>query len=410
MIESGSIVKTNQRPVLWAAVRRLMAVTLSIGTANLVRAQTTEPSPFLLGADISTLSQVERQGGVFRDDNKPQDALAIFTDRHWNCFRLRLFVHPNGRGGVINSLDYTRALAKRIKATGATFILDIHYSDTWADPQHQDKPVAWKNLPFDAIEQEVQDYTQAVVSDLKAAGALPDIVQVGNEITGGTLWPDAQVAVPLSTVKVFDATVKPIKPPEPYDDVKQWDNLTRIIKAGARGVRLATAPSDHVRIMIHIDCGGDWPLTKWYFDHLQAQKVDYDMIGQSYYPYWHGTLDNVRDNLQQTAERYGRDIVIVETAYPWKSAARWEGRKNMHWPVSAEGQRQFLVDLIQTVKETPGNHGIGVVYWHPESVPTTRPSRAVWNGGDMSLFGQDGNALPAMDAGEVAGILTRLSK
>ena len=107
---------------------------------------------FLLGADISTLTQVEQRGGIFRDAGKADDAISIFRRHGWNCFRLRLFVNPNGRGGVINSLDFTRALAKRIKASGATFLLDIHYSDTWADPQHQVKPAAWKDMDFDAME------------------------------------------------------------------------------------------------------------------------------------------------------------------------------------------------------------------------------------------------------------------
>jgi arabinogalactan endo-1,4-beta-galactosidase len=357
----------------------------------------TQPSPFLLGADISALAQAEQRGAVFRDDGKSGDAIAIFSRHGWNCFRLRLFVNPNGRGGVVNSLDYTRALAKRIKSSGATFILDIHYSDTWADPQHQNKPAAWKNLDFDDMEKAVEKYTADVVTDLKQNGATPDIVQIGNEITGGTLWPDAQVAVPLSTVKVYDATVKPIKPPEPYDDVKQWDRLCRIISAGVAGVRQATTPADHVRIMIHIDCGGDWPVTRWFFDHLNDHHVDYDIIGQSYYPYWHGTLDNVRENLRETANHFQKDIVIVETAYPWANAARWSTRKNMAWPISPSGQQQFLRELADAVHTTPGGHGLGVIYWHPESVPLRVGGGPVWNGGDMSLFDREGNALPALD-------------
>jgi arabinogalactan endo-1,4-beta-galactosidase len=358
----------------------------------------TAPSQFLLGADISTLTQVEQRGGVFQDGNTPGDAIAIFRRHGWNCFRLRLFVNPDGRGGVINSLDYTCALAKRIKAAGAVLILDLHYSDTWADPQHQLKPAEWQNLDFDSLEKSVQLYTATVMGALKKNGALPDIVQIGNEITGGTLWPDAQVQVPLSTVKVFDATVKPITVPQPYDDARQWDRLARIFKAGIRGVRDATSPGDHVRVMLHIDCGGDWPVTQWFFDRIVSHGVDFDMIGQSYYPYWHGTLEQVRENLQRTSAAYHKDIVIVETAYPWKDSQRWTSRKNMAWPVSAQGQRQFLAELIETVRQTPGGHGVGVIYWHPESVPLRSGQGRVWNGGDMSLFDDQGNALPALNA------------
>jgi arabinogalactan endo-1,4-beta-galactosidase len=356
---------------------------------------TTAPSSFLLGADISTLTQMEQRGGIFQDDGRPGDAIAIFRRHGWNCFRLRLFVNPNGRGGVINSLEYTCALARRIKNSGAVLILDLHYSDTWADPQHQDKPAAWKDLDFDALEKSVRKYTATVMSAMRENGTLPDIVQVGNEITGGTLWPDAQVQVPLSTVKVFDATVKPIQPPQPYDDQRQWDRLARIVKAGVGGIRDATTPADHVRIMLHIDCGGDWAITQWFFDHMIAHQVDFDMIGQSYYPYWHGTLAQVGENLRRTAQTYHKDIVVVETAYPWKNSQRWTTRKNMAWPISAQGQRQFMADLIKTVQQTPGGHGVGVIYWHPEGVPLRGGGR-VWNGGDMSLFDDQGDALPAV--------------
>jgi arabinogalactan endo-1,4-beta-galactosidase len=377
----------------------ILMSTLSIATIKPVQLQaqpTTKPTQFILGADISTLTQVEQRGGIFRDNGKPDDAIAIFTRHGWNCFRLRIFVNPDGRGGVINSLEYTRELAKRIKASGAVLLLDFHYSDTWADPQHQIKPAAWKNMPFDELEREVEKYTAGVMTDLKAHDALPDIVQVGNEIVGGTLWPDAQVAVPESNVKVYDGDVKKIVPPQPYDDAKQWARLVGVLKAGARGVRSATTPADRVRIMIHIDCGGDWPVTQWFFDHLEQSQVDYDMIGQSYYPNWHGTLDNVGDNLRHTAERYQKDIVVVETSYPWKNGESWSKRKNMAWPVTAAGQKKFMADLIDTVRQTPGGHGAGVVYWHPESVPGKGRNGQAWMSGAMALFDEDGNALGAV--------------
>jgi arabinogalactan endo-1,4-beta-galactosidase len=353
------------------------------------------PSPFYLGADISTLSQVERQGGIYMDGGKPGDALAIFMKNGWTCFRLRIWVDP--RNGV-NGLEYTTKLAKRIKDAGGIFMLDFHYSDWWADPQKQNKPAAWTNLDFDALVEQVQSYTASVVKTLKEAGATPDFVQIGNEITGGTLWPDAQVKVPLSTVKVFSGDVVVITPPEPYDDVKQWNHLNRVLKAAGKGVRSVTTPADHVRIVVHIDCGGDWPVTKWYFDHLTSAGVDFDVIGQSYYPNWHGTLENVRDNLRHTIERYHKDVMIVEIAYPSRSVQLSDAaRKNMVWPMTPEGQKQFLADVIKTVKEAPESHGIGVNYWHPEAtfIPgsTDRWSRPDAN----SLFDAKGNPLPAIN-------------
>jgi arabinogalactan endo-1,4-beta-galactosidase len=371
-----------------------IALLFSFGCASTREASSARP-PFYLGTDISTLSEVDRRGGIYMDGDKPGDALAIFMKHGWTCFRLRIWVDP--RGGV-NGLDYTVKLAQRIKQSGGTFMLDIHYSDWWADPQKQNKPAAWKNLDFDALVAQTQMYTSNVIKTLKDAGATPDFVQVGNEITGGMLWPDGQVKVPLSKVKVFSGDVKVMAPPEPYDDEKQWSHLISLIKAGVSGVRSATTPEDHVRIIIHIDCGGDWPVTKWYFDHLTAAGVDYDVIGQSYYPNWHGTLKNVRDNLRHTIKRYHKDVMIVETAYPSRDIHPTpEAARYMIWPMTPEGQKEFLADLIKTVKEAPDGRGIGVMYWHPEAtyIPgaTERRDRPDPN----SLFDGKGHPLPAMN-------------
>ena len=350
------------------------------------------PSPFYLGADISALATIEQRGGVYLDGDQPGDAISIFMKHGWTCFRLRIWVDPtNG----VNGLEYTTKLARRIKDAGGTFMLDFHYSDWWADPQKQNKPATWANLDFDALVKQSRDYTAQVIKTLKDAGATPDFVQVGNEITGGLLWPDAQVKVPPSKIKTFEDDVEVIAPPEPYDEVKQWDHLVRVLKADIDGVRSVTTPEDHVRIIIHIDCGGDWPVTRWYFDHLTRAGVDYDVIGQSYYPHWHGTLENVRDNLRRTRGRYGKEVMIVETGYPARdthpspAAARY-----MSWPQNPAGQAQFLTDLIRTVKE---GRGIGVNYWHPEATYVPGDTNR-WRGPDAnSLFDARGHPLPAMN-------------
>jgi len=349
------------------------------------------PSPFYLGADISTLSEVERQGGVYMDGDKPADALAIFMKNGWTCFRLRIWVNPRTD---VNGLEYTTQLAKRIKAAGGSFMLDFHYSDWWADPQKQNKPAAWAKMDFDNLVNQMESYTSNVVKTLKDAGATPDFVQIGNEITGGTLWPDAQVKVPMSTVKVFSGDVVVIKPPEPYNDDAQWARLIRVLKAASRGVREATTPSDHTRIVVHIDCGGDWPVTKWYFDHLTSAGVDFDVIGQSFYPNWHGTIANLRDNLRETINCYHRDVMVVETGYPARDVRPTPAAlKNMTWPQTPEGQKQFLAEVIKTVKEAPGGHGIGVNYWHPEA--TYIPNGRQWRDAN-SLFDESGHPLPAI--------------
>ncbi len=379
-------------PLIFAAVIIPLLFT-NCATNN--SATSTKPSPFYLGADISTLSQVERQGGVYMDGDKPGDALAIFMKNGWTCFRLRIWVDPvNG----VNGLEYTTKLAKRIKDAGGTFMLDFHYSDWWADPQKQNKPAAWAKLDFDALVNQTETYTANVIKTLKDAGATPDFVQIGNEITGGALWPDAQVKVPLSTVKVFSGDVVVIKPPEPYDDVKQWNHLIRVLKAASRGVRSVTTPADHVRIIVHIDCGGDWPVTQWYFDHLTSAGVDFDVIGQSFYPNWHGTIENLRDNLRETINHYHKNVMVVETAYPSRDTRPSPAAaKNMIWTETPEGQKQFLADVIKTVREASEGRGIGVNYWHPEATYTTNSTGRGRGPDANSLFDAKGYPLPAMN-------------
>ncbi|MDP6635726.1 MAG: glycosyl hydrolase 53 family protein [Phycisphaerae bacterium] len=341
-----------------------------------------QPDDFLVGGDISMLTKIEKLGGVFRDRGKRRDFLDIFKAHGGNCFRLRLFVAPDGKNAVVNDLPYTLALARRIKTARCKLLLNFHYSDTWADPGHQTKPAAWAKLPFDDLEKKVREYTAATIAKFKQAQALPDIVQIGNEITPGMLWPDGRIGGRENT----DA---------------QWNRFTRLIQAGIQGVRIGSGEGSkrNVRIMIHIACGGNWRKTKWFFDRLIARKVPFDIIGQSYYPWWHGTLDNLKDNLRRTAMAYGKDIMVVETAYPYRDRQAWKKNaksKNLVWPISPDGQRAFLSDVVRAVRETPDDRGIGVIWWYPESIPVR--GLRVWNRGATALFDSQGNALPAVKA------------
>ncbi len=251
-----------------------------------------------------------------------------------------------------NSLANTIPLARRIKASGALLLLDIHYSDTWADPQHQEIPVAWRGLDFDALQQKVETYSRNTIKALKDAGAMPDWVQVGNEITRGTLWPVGQLAVPGAQEYL---------PPQPSDTTEQWDHLTRLLKAGIRGV-MEGAGNTPPRIAIHIDRGGDWKTTKWFFDHLDAAHVPYDIIAESFYPPWrHGTLADLRMNMDSSAARFHKDFLVAETGY---GPSHYPDNPDMKWPTTPEGRLQFMVDLVRLVKQAP--RGLGVMYWAPE--------------------------------------------
>jgi len=335
------------------------------------------------GADISALERIEQAGGVFRDSGRVEDAITILRAHvtilrahGTNTFRLRIFVNPNDSDVQVNNLAYTLRMAARIKASGAKLLLDFHYSDTWADPGHQATPAIWVGLTFDSLARRVETYTAAVITQLKGAGALPDIVQVGNEIDGGILWPVGQVGG--------------------TDTLQQWTQFAGLLKAGIQGVRDALAPGDTVRIMLQYSQGGSTSGTQWFLDHMRAYAVPYDLLGLSYYPWWHGTLAQLQANLRATALGYGVDIVVVETSYPWR-AGGWEGIATntapMTWPVTREGQTQFLRDVVDAVAATPGGHGAGVFWWYPEAIPV--PGVFVWGGGSLALFDSTGNVLSA---------------
>ncbi|OYV66494.1 MAG: hypothetical protein B7Z72_11245, partial [Gemmatimonadetes bacterium 21-71-4] len=346
-----------------------LAAAATTAAAQTPAAAPAPPSHFYLGADISALDAPSRFGRpprTYQEDGNASDELTILMRHGWTAFRLRVFVSPVRRAPD-NSLENTIPLARRIKASGALFLLDIHYSDTWADPQHQEIPVAWRGLSFDSLEKQVEVYSRNTIKALKEAGAMPDWVQVGNEITRGTLWPLGQLEIPGDTM---------YRPPQPYDSTLQWNHLTRLIKAGIRGV-MEGAGDTPPKIAIHIDRGGNWATTKWFFDHLDAAHVNYDIIAESFYPEWrHGTLDQLWQNMNECAQRFHKDFLVAETGY---GASHVQGdNPDMMWPLTPQGRLQFMVDLVNTVKKAP--NGLGVMYWAPE----------------YDLWNQDGSPGPAV--------------
>ncbi len=215
--------------------------------------------------------QVEAGGGIFSDRGTAGDAIEIFHDHGVNYIRLRLWHSPSGETG---SLDSVLRLASRGREAGMGLLLDIHYSDNWADPNKQYRPAAWEGLPFEVLADSVRTYTADVVGRLDAAGALPDMVQIGNEISCGMLWNDGKVCGTLEA------------------DTR-WKNLARLIDAGIAGVMDGAGSGEMPEIMIHFDDGGDNDKCRWFFDRLAAEGVGFDIIGLSFYPWWHGTLEEL---------------------------------------------------------------------------------------------------------------------
>ncbi len=242
----------------------------------------------ILGADISFLPQLEARGLQFTDNGVKKDAIQILKDHGFNYIRLRIFVNPEADSGYspkkgFCDFAHTLQMAKRVKAAGMGFLLDLHYSDTWADPGKQFKPAVWKDLPFKQLVKQVHDYTKDVIDALKEQGTTPDMVQVGNEINHGILWPTG--------------------------NSKHPDSLAALLKAGIAGVKDA---DKHIKIMLHIACGGQNQESRWFIDTMLAQHVKFDVIGESYYPKWHGTLEDLKNNLTDLSTRYRQNIVVAE--------------------------------------------------------------------------------------------------
>jgi arabinogalactan endo-1,4-beta-galactosidase len=339
-------------------------------------AAATDDRPFITGADVSMLPAIEKAGGVFRRDGAAADALQIMHDHGCNLFRVRLFVQPNPdfkqTDGAIQDLQYVKSLAKRIKATGAMFLLDIHYSDTWADPGKQFTPTAWKDLDFNALSLEVHRYTLSVLKELQANGTPPDMVQIGNEVMG-----------------------KVVYAPDPAEQT-QWQRFAQLENAAASGVREAQSNGRKIRIIIHIHGGGKEGLPKWFFEKFNRTPVDYDIIGLSFYPAWADSIDALKQNMNDVIQICGKDVLLAETSYPWEAMEGIQQKETMHWPITREGQKQFLIDLTAVLHAAPGGHGLGYVWWYPDAIPVS--GLHIWRNGAEALFDEKGNALPALDA------------
>lgn len=312
---------------------------------------------YAIGADVSFLAAAEQHGAVFRENGTARPGLQILKDHAYNWIRLRVFHAPTD---LPNSLDYTIALAKQAKQLGFKFLLDYHYADGWADPGKQPIPKAWQGMSHKQLVDAVFAYTRDTIAAFRDAGVLPDMVQIGNEITNGMLWPDGHL-------------------PE------NWDNFAQLIYAGVNGVDAGRGNGVRPKIMIHIDRGGDWKGTKAFLDRLNSYEIPYDVIGQSYYPWWHGSLNDLRHNLEFMAREYRKPIMVVETAYNWKPGNYLN--RPAPFAESPEGQREFLDELNRVVMQTPDGLGAGVFWWEPA---VEGPLRV------RGYFDDQGNALPVI--------------
>lgn len=342
-----------------------------------------------VGGDISVLQRYEDFDVDYYDmlGTKIDDVLRYMKSDAvgWNAQRVRLFVDPrqlspegNTDAQVCQDLAYVVSLGKRIKAEGFAFMLDFHYSDTWADPSNQWTPAAWAGLNDDQLQAKVYDYTKECLTRLVDAGATPDFIQTGNEISYGMLWGT-----------YGDSNAKKCYSNSP---AANWTRFVGLLKQATKACREVCPQA---RIVIHTERAGDANAAVDIYQRLA--EVDYDVIGLSYYPFWHNSLKTLATTLDRLESSFpDKKVQIVETAYYYQ----WQPAKVAYnfattWPVSPAGQAAFARDLIAELKKH-GNVN-GLYWWFPEENGNGPGSKVLTGWVNRGLWDDNTHcALPAL--------------
>lgn len=303
---------------------------------------------FLLGADISSLISLENSGMVYHNfDHHPQELVSLLHDAGINAIRVRVWNDPydtkgNGYGGGNCDLQTAIAIGQRAMEYDMKLLVDFHYSDFWADPGKQQPPKAWKDYSLSEKTAAIGAYTKESLQAFRNAGIIVTMVQIGNETTGGFCgeWtPESQYTLMAAAAKA----------------VREFD--------------------PDIQIAVHYtnpEKGGYTAFAQW----LKDYKVDYDIFASSYYPAWHGTLENLKSQLQAVADNYSKQIMVAETAWDHTS---YETNTAGAYPYSVQGQAEAIRSVVQTVHDAGG---IGVFYWEPAWIELPNTSweerAAIW--------------------------------
>lgn len=322
-----------------------------------------------VGGDISMLTKYEDAGVVYRDKNGTAvQPLPFFKEQGMNAMRVRLFVDPSKDSdkGVCQDLDYVKALGKRIKDTGMMFMLDFHYSDTWADPGKQWTPDAWKDLTNEQLYTKIYEYTKETLQALKAAGATPDFIQTGNEISYGMLWGTEAAVGNNNTNRCYTNSSS-----------ANWNRFFNLLKKAGQACR---EECPNAKIVLHSERVPKTNVLTDFFDRMKNNSIDYDIIGLSYYPDHHGDLNILEKALTALENKnYGKDIMIVETGYGYKWGIGDEFNYTATYPRTEEGQRQFTADLITKLNAHESVKGL--FWWWPEDNGNKNVTDGWWNAG-----------------------------
>lgn len=355
-------------------MNRLFVILLFLGPLGAF-AQGTE-AKFYRGVDLSYVNEVEDFGAQFRENGKLVDPFELFARHGANLVRVRLWVDASWTK-YSNESDVAKTLG-RARAQGMETLLDFHYSDNWADPKAQSVPSRWNGLSDEALVQALHDYTRDTLLSLADQGLLPNLVQVGNEINGGLLKASA-----------------------PKND---WDRDVALLNAGIAAVREVSQSTGHgIGVVIHVAQPQN---VDWWFDAALAHGLtDFDWIGLSYYPQWTSySIADLGEALDAWKQKYGRQVLVVETGAPWTLDRVPETASNVMtqgipgYPIRPAGQRDYLVDLVRTLA---AHNGGGLIYWEPAWVSTKARTRwgqgSHWENATFFDFRNNNEVLPAID-------------
>lgn len=324
------------------------------------------PDEFVLGADVSTLIAEEQSGVKYYDENgKEQDLLLTLAQNGINTIRVRVWNDPydaegNGYGGGNNDVDTAIEIGKRAAGYGLSVMVDFHYSDFWADPLKQMAPKAWEGMTAEEKRTAAYDFTYESLKKMLDAGVNVSMVQIGNEITNG------------------------------LSGETKWSAMSHILTGGSEAARKLSAEYEKdIRIVVHFTNPEDAGKYDRYAQMLKKFEIDYDVFASSYYPYWHGTTENLTQVLKEIAEKYGKDVMVAEVSYAY-TMEDGDGFGNtisedavceLPYPVTVQGQADCVRDVVQAVVDT-GDAGIGVFYWEPAWIPvpdnSDAPRQTLW--------------------------------
>ncbi|MDX8338826.1 glycosyl hydrolase 53 family protein [Draconibacterium sp. IB214405] len=325
-----------------------------------------ETKELIAAMDLSQLPEIELTNPTFYDsENNTKDFLSIVKESGVNTVRLRLWVDPANEHSGFNEV---KTFASELKTKGFDIWLTVHYSDTWADPGQQTKPARWSDISYAALKDSVYAYTQKVMTEIS-----PDYIQIGNEINTGFLHPEGNIS----------------------------DQTYQFLELMEKGIQAVRDNSSTAKIMIHF-AGLD--NANWFFNVVR--NLDYDIIGLSYYPVWHGkSLTNLKTTMTNLSETFDKEIVLAETAYPF--TLDWNDWTNNivglddqlilpDYPATAAGQHDFM-ERIRQISFDEVEKGRGFCYWGAELIAWKGPEAtdaSPWE--NQAVFDFDNKALPVL--------------